>query len=281
MFSSSPFIPGISLLAMKEPQSWHAANPFTARKLRGDRGLCPGDSLEGEEWCTEWVALLYVNCKMSSHFTQSFWSACMYAHSIVSRCWFITSVWPSVWGCHEVERANLVPKSLSSEFQIELAHLGSWSPIMREGSPEYLTTCFSSTSANCKAVTSAYIMMKWVYFVSLSTTTRWCPSHSIWVALWWGLEICPQMACSEFPRAAGTWLWPLCHAYFSGKGCKCAHIPLHCYSFWASRNILMSQRVCSHPAWALLWASSCIDWRISFLLVLGMHGLNWLSASLK
>src|SRR6266849_8590187 len=91
---------------------------------------------------------------------------------MVSKCWFITSVCPSVCGCLEVDRAKRVPNNSANAFQTELVHHGSRLPIMRIGRPKCLTICLKSSSATSKAVASTFVEMKCVYFVSLSTTTK-------------------------------------------------------------------------------------------------------------
>ena len=53
-----------------------------------------------------------------------------YACSIVSSCWFMTSVCPSVWGCLEVDSTRQELKITTRFFQTELIHLGSLLPTM-------------------------------------------------------------------------------------------------------------------------------------------------------
>ena len=91
---------------------------------------------------------------------------------MVSKCWFITSVCPSVCGCFEVDRANRVPNISASAFQTELVHRGSQLPIMQIGRPKCLTIHLKSNSATSKAVASTFVVMKCAYFVNLSTTTK-------------------------------------------------------------------------------------------------------------
>src|ERR1700733_11031349 len=100
---------------------------------------------------------------------------------MVSKCWFITSVCPSVCRCFEVDRANRVSNNFASELQTALVHLGSRSLMIREGIPKNLMTRLNSRMADSSAVTSVVVAMKCAYFVSLSTTTR---MHSVEVMVY-------------------------------------------------------------------------------------------------
>src|ERR1700733_2615200 len=82
------------------------------------------------------------------------------------------SVWPSVWGCLDVDRANCVSRSCAKDFHTVLVHLGSLSPTIVRGNPKTLTIHLNSKAAVSSADTSEVVVMNCANFVSLSTTTK-------------------------------------------------------------------------------------------------------------
>ena len=127
------------------------------------KGVVPIDS---------WYVVLNQYSAHGIQVTHSFgWSTIKHL-KYVSNQQLVTSVWSSVWGWYVVLILRVVPCILKNSLQNKLMNNGSLSLITEFGIPCNLTTSLTKTFAIDLTVYGCFKGIKWLYFESLSTTTK-------------------------------------------------------------------------------------------------------------
>ena len=138
----------------------------------GPTGSIPHTTLNGDIPVVLLRALLYANSACGSNKSHAFNYGLINTLKSVPRVWFVTSVWPFVWGWQEVLWFNFVPSFFHNVIQMWLKNLISRSKPIDWGIPINLVTSLKYSSSILVASLVLLQAMKWAIFEKQFTTTK-------------------------------------------------------------------------------------------------------------